>query len=64
MGPGNKGGEQDNYSLVSRKLDEAPPPYPGADLFRWLMGLGVLGFEGFLPLPDLTSPGCGRVYVD
>jgi hypothetical protein len=35
MGPGNKGGAQDRSSLVSRKPEEAPPLYPGADRFRW-----------------------------
>jgi hypothetical protein len=64
MSQGNKGDEQESYSLVYRKPEEAPPPYPGADRFRWLMGLGVLGFEGCPPLPDFMSPGCGRVYID
>jgi hypothetical protein len=35
MGQGNKGGAQDRSSLVSRKPEEAPPLYPGADRFRW-----------------------------
>jgi hypothetical protein len=35
MGPGKKGGAQDRSSLVSRKPEEAPPLYPGADRFRW-----------------------------
>jgi hypothetical protein len=25
---------------------------------------GVLWIEGCLPLPDIMSPGCGRVYID
>jgi hypothetical protein len=35
MGPGNKGDAQDRSSLVSRKPEEAPQLYPGADRFRW-----------------------------
>ena len=35
MGPVNKGGAQDRSSLISRKPEEAPPLYPGADRFRW-----------------------------
>ena len=31
---------------------------------RRMMGLGNLGLEGCLPLPDFMSPGCGRVYID
>jgi hypothetical protein len=35
MGPGYKSGAQERSSVVSRKPEEAPPLYPGADRFRW-----------------------------
>jgi hypothetical protein len=29
-----------------------------------MMGLGLVVIEGCLPLPDIMSPGCGRLYID
>ena len=29
----------------------------------YVMGLGLVVVEGCLPLPDIMSPGCGRVYI-
>ena len=35
MGPGYKSGAQDHALIVSRKPEDAPSLYPGADRFRW-----------------------------